>query len=217
MIVAISGVDCSGKSTQIERLLEHLRSHGREAAVLWFRPGYSPELDAVRRFLRLCSGSALPPPGPSKEREEAFSRGWVRLGWVCIATLDTLWSYGVKLRFYALGGKFIICDRYVFDGILDLHLRFPGLVGLGGWIATLLRALTPTPAINVLLHLPVEVARERQARKAEPFPDAEHVFLARHSVYTQWTQLPHFISIDAERPVAEIHGEILSLVDEAVS
>ncbi len=211
MIFALSGVDCSGKSTQIDRLLERLEAHGRAAQVRWYRPGYSDELDALRAALRRKSG-VLPPPGQGAAREQAFSRPWVRRVWIAVALLDTVWTYGVKLRCSSWLGRWIICDRYVWDAIVDLHLRFPQHVRLDGKVALTLRALCPRPRVNVLLHLSAEVAQARQERKAEPFPDSRETFLARHGIYDGWSRDGRFHVIDAEASIEEVHEEIVALL-----
>mgnify|MGYP001368126595 CR=1 FL=1 len=209
MIIAVSGVDCSGKSTQIARLVERLDSVGRTSEVRWYRPGYSDELDTLRALLRRNSG-VLPPPGAGKAREQAFSRPWVRSAWIAVALLDTLWTYGLKLRCASWIGRLIICDRYVWDAVLDLHLRFPNQVSLDGFVAVLLRLVCPRPRVNVLLHLSADEALDRQAKKAEPFPDDRETFLKRHGIYDGWAEDGRFSVIDSERSIEEVHDEILS-------
>ncbi len=216
MIIAVSGVDCSGKSTQIEQLVERLESMGRRAQVRWYRPGYSDELDALRALLRRRSG-VLPPPGAGAAREKAFSRPWVRSVWIGVAVLDTVWTYGIKLRCASWLGRLIICDRYIWDAVLDLHLRFPQRIGLSGALSTLLKLSCPTPRVNVLLHLSAEEALDRQEKKAEPFPDDRETFLKRHGVYDAWADDGRFEVIDAERSIEEIHAQIVSLVPGIVS
>lgn len=211
MIIAVSGVDCSGKSTQIERLVARVEGLGRAVQVRWYRPGYSDELDALRALLRR-RGGVLPPPGSGAAREKAFSRSWVRTVWIVVAVLDTLWTYGIKLRCASWLGRFIICDRYVWDAVLDLHLRFPGQVSLQGSLATLLRVLCPTPQVNVLLHLSTQEALDRQEKKAEPFPDDRETFLKRHGVYEGWATDGRFVVINSERTIDEVHDELVTHV-----
>ncbi len=213
MIIAVSGVDCSGKSTQIERLVSRLESMGRAPRVRWYRPGYSDELDALRALVRRRSG-VLPPPGAGAAREQAFSRPWVRRVWITVAVLDTIWTYGVKVRFASWLGRQVICDRYLWDAVLDLHLRFSGQVALDGALAGLLRALCPSPRVNILLLLSAEEALERQERKAEPFPDTRETFLKRHGIYDGWSSDGRFVVIDAERSIDEVHDQIMGHLPE---
>lgn len=51
-MISISGIDCCGKSTQIELLCEELKSKGQKCEVIWSRGGYTPGIQAVKRFFR---------------------------------------------------------------------------------------------------------------------------------------------------------------------
>lgn len=52
MIIAFSGVDCAGKSTQIRCLEEYFVSQGKTCKILWYRPGYSKELQLCKAWIR---------------------------------------------------------------------------------------------------------------------------------------------------------------------
>lgn len=53
MIIAFSGVDCAGKSTQIRCLEEYFVSQGKTCKILWYRPGYSKELQQCKAWIRV--------------------------------------------------------------------------------------------------------------------------------------------------------------------
>lgn len=53
MIIAFSGVDCAGKSTQIRFLEEYFVSQGKTCKILWYRPGYSKELQQCKAWIRV--------------------------------------------------------------------------------------------------------------------------------------------------------------------
>ena len=52
MIIAFSGVDCAGKSTHIRCLEEYFVSQGKTCKILWYRPGYSKELQLCKAWIR---------------------------------------------------------------------------------------------------------------------------------------------------------------------
>jgi len=133
-----------------------------------------------------------------------------------MATLDTLWTYGVRLRLARLLGRTIICDRYVSDAVLDLHLRFPERVALDGILSRLLHSLCPRPRLHVLLHLSIEEAQRRQREKREPFPDDERIFRVRHAAYAQWSADGPLTVIDASGGIDEVAAEIASLVPDVI-
>jgi len=56
MIIVFSGVDCAGKSTQIELLKKEFLSQGVTAQSLWSRGGYTPGFELFKKFLRIIFG-----------------------------------------------------------------------------------------------------------------------------------------------------------------
>jgi thymidylate kinase len=208
MIIAVSGVDCAGKSTQIALLAQHLRAHGARPDVRWHRPGYSKGLDLARAAVRRLRPGAIPAPGPSAARERAFGSPRVQRTWAAMALVDTLIHYALDVRARSLAGHAVICDRYVDDGLLDLRLRFPDL-HTDRWLATraLLRA-TPRPDLAVLLMLDRRHVQARIDRKAEPFPDPPETRERRHAAYDALAASGRFVVIDAEGTPDEVFARI---------
>lgn len=210
-LVAFSGIDCSGKSTQIERIREALAAAGERPTVLWLRPGYSPLLDLLRRLVRRVRPSALPTSADPAARERVFRQGRVQKVWAAAALIDALWQYAVGVRWSLLRGRTVICDRYVDDGLLDLRLRFPALQVDGWLLARLLRALSPEPAAKVLLTIPHDEMLRRMAVKNEPFPDAPDVRDRRYLEYLRFGERGYAV-VDGARSIDEVHRDVWRLV-----
>jgi len=201
-VIAVSGVDGSGKSTQIELLTQRLRAAGRTPHVFWFRPGYSDELNALRAAVRRLRPGALPKDGGA--RRATFARPGVRKTWVAAALADTLLQYAAKVRALSLGGHAVICDRYLVDGALDLALRFPELEDAlrPAWAAV--GALAPRPAVSLFLALPLDEAARRLATKDEPFPDPPALRATRHARYTELAAQGAFDVLVDAAPAPEV-------------
>jgi len=90
-LIAFSGLDGAGKSTQINLLIERLRQRGHEPIYLWTRGGYTPILEFFKTLLRRLPGRTVPPLGNNPQRTRAFRRGWVRRLWLTLALLDLIW------------------------------------------------------------------------------------------------------------------------------
>jgi thymidylate kinase len=216
MILAVSGVDCAGKSTQIAMLEAHLRAHGARPDVRWHRPGYSRGLDLARAAVRRLRPGAMPAPGPSAARERAFSNPRLQRAWAAMALVDTLTHYAVEVRALSLAGRAVICDRYVDDGLLDLRLRFPDL-HTDRWLTTraLLRA-TPRPDLSILLMLDRARVQERIAAKAEPFPDPPATRERRHAAYDALAASGRFTVVDADGTPEEVFARVRALLPAAL-
>lgn len=223
-LITISGIDCSGKSTQIDRLRARLAAEGLTAEVLWHRPGYSPELDRARALIRRLRPQAIPAPGASADRDRAFQKPGVSTAWIAAALTDLLLQYGAKLRWRLAQCDVVICDRYLPDACLDLALRFPSfapwLPRLEPWLAR----CCPRPDCALVLTLPEDEMRRRAAEKNEPFPDAPELQRARFRAYTAFARGqsdapvpalrrwlgPRLRPVDAAGPIDVVHQRVLS-------
>ncbi len=206
MILAISGLDGAGKSTQIELLDCWFEKHGKRVKCLWARGGYTPGFDMLKRFLRLLFGRALPTPGNSKYREKKLARRWIAKIWLTIAILDLILFWGVYLRLQRLKGYVVICDRYLYDTRLDFKQNFPHVKLEDMLIWHVMSWLVPKPDLSFLLWVPVDISVERSLYKKEPFPDDRQVLKWRLAAYLDETQFP---SSDFEK--IECGGNIQSV------
>lgn len=215
MLITLSGIDCSGKSTQLQLLAEALRGQGRRVRTIWFRPGYSPEMDALRRLVRAVRPGAIPAPGPSAKRHETFARPAVARSWVAMAITDTILQYAFKLRRWLWAGWDVICDRYLLDARLDLQLRFPAQGEVVSTAVDVVAQLCPRPNISFLLTLPHEEMCRRMAIKAEPYPDPPELRDERYERYLALGKTTRVTEIAADRPVSDVHAEVLQRTLEA--
>jgi thymidylate kinase len=215
MIISLSGIDCAGKSTQLDRLESALTERGHEVRRVWFRPGYSPLMDSVRASVRRARPASLPSASAPKARARAFSRPGVSQAWVAMAIADTILNLGAHVRWLSLRGATVLCDRYVEDAMVDLTLRFPDLVATNGRLRRALVTACPTPDAAFLLQLSREEVAVRAAIKAEPFEDAPEVRSARYDAYMRLAAEGRFSVIDAAQPVEVVTRTLLDALREA--
>lgn len=183
MIIVFSGVDCAGKSTQIEILKKEFLSQGVTAQSLWSRGGYTPGFELIKKFLRIIIGKKMIPVGRSKEKQKAMSNSFIRYLWLTIAMLDLIFLYAIIIRIKSFLGKVIICDRYLGDTYIDFSLNFPKSNFNKMWLWKLLTATLPKPDFCFLFTLSVENSIYRSNLKNEPFPDSKEVLQQRLDMY----------------------------------
>ena len=170
-LITLSGIDCAGKSTQIEKLKNHFVKKKIKVKVIWSRGGYTPLFNILKNILRKINPDKLPEPGESKERDEIFSKKWVRVLWLNVAIFDLMFFYGLYFRLLKLLGFTIIADRFLFDTYVDWSLSFKNEDFENGVLWKILVLLKPKPDSSILLTISVDEAVRRSELKNEPFSE----------------------------------------------
>lgn len=171
-VLALSGVDGSGKSTQARALQASLEQLGYDAAIVWtplasnrwlarlarsarrllhpFGSLHHPPNDALRR------GRAPNPASVLRQRNPLVNHAWATL----VALANGL-SHRRSVVQHAVRGRVVICDRYVLDSVARLHFFYgeaPSFRLQRGLIAR----LSPRPTRSFFLDLPSEASAARK-------------------------------------------------------
>ena len=215
LLIIVSGIDSSGKSTQIENLSRNFKLNGVKYKVVWSRGGYTSLLRSVKSIVRKIKPSSLPPPRLSNDREQVFENKKIQRLWLALAMLDLIRLYSITLRLYHLMGYNIICDRYLWDTYIDFKINFP-CIKFEKWLLwKLLIAATPKPNISLILVISPEESLRRSVLKKEPFSENIEKRKKRYRLYMQlmgegkWQYI-----IDGERPINKIWSEIKEILEK---
>jgi len=218
LLITFSGLDGAGKSTQIAHLVGRLEAKGERPAIIWTRGGYTPVFEALKKLLRRTSrGRVVPPAGHSPQREQALSRPFIRRLWLTLAILDLIWVYGVQVRWRHLRGLTVICDRYLWDTLLDFRLNFPQEQVERWWLWRILQCVSPKPDVAFALLIPVGESLRRSQQKNEPFPDPPEVLDRRLAAYEELEKRAGWHVMDGCRPLDELADEIWEIVQTAMN
>lgn len=211
LLVALSGLDGAGKSTQAHRLAAALQQVGCDTAVLWARVGQDAALDRIGRPVKRLlgrggagGGDQPAAPGSPGRVEPRRSRG---------RAVDPVWAAVVAavhgggqrrdVAAAAAPGRVVIRDRYRLDARVHLVDRYGG----GAPALALLDRLVPRPDVAFLLALdPQEAARRKPG-------DADLPDLVRHAArYRAEAAAEGVPLLDAARPAAELAAQIAAQV-----
>lgn len=207
-MIVFSGLDGAGKSTQIALLQATLRQRGYRCRYVWSRGGYTPMFELLKRVLRRAPGAALPPAGNTAQRAQAFGKPWLRRLWLVLALLDLLRIYGVQLRWWRRQGYAVICDRYLWDTLIDFRLNFPAERAEQWWLWKLLVWAAARPDAAFLLLIPVAESLRRSDIKGEPFRDSPEVLGQRLAQYQQLSQSGFWRVLDGSEPAQDLAAAI---------
>lgn len=184
MIIVFSGVDCSGKSTQISLLSKFLDGLGMSNLTLWCRGGYSPGFLILKSVIRFVARGRLPPSGRTPARSNTLRNPLIANLWLFISIFDLILFWSVYLRLLDFLGFVVICDRYIDDTRIDFALNFPESNFDKSLVWRFLEFSVPRPQASFLLVVPPNISLERSLLKNEPFPDSLHTLESRYSYYS---------------------------------
>ncbi len=219
-VLALSGLDGAGKTSQATALRDTLLAMDGDAVVEWSRLATSPALDAVaapvKRLLALRSSSSVSPPAPPVA-PDAPVRPTVRqvsglrpAAWATIVALMHAAGQARTTVPHLGKRRVVIRDRWVLDSVVQL--RYVYGAGSRLRIATLVvRLLAPRTALAVLLDVDGQEAHRRKSEQwtAEELQDQAQ----RYRV----TAAELGVSVvDGNRPPHLVAGEVLGLVVRSI-
>ena len=168
LVIALSGIESAGKTTQRDALTSQLRRRGQTPISVWIRAGYTPRLKLAKRMLRALRRRGRRErqgisdrPGQYPRRAANLKRGLQRWFWLTVAMLDLVWMYGIEVRLWRARGRTVICDRYLLDCLVDFCVNFPDDRVERRWLCRLLRRLAVQPDAAFCLLIPAEQSLQR--------------------------------------------------------
>jgi len=208
-VVAFSGLDGSGKSTQARALQNTLERLDFEVAVFWTRLTYDPVLDVVanpvKAALRRRDSSGAQTEQRPHQRSEVLTQAWTTV--VALANVSTQRraARGLSGR-----GRVVIFDRSALDSVVQLRHKY-GEQRRFAFQSGLIRKLSPRATAAFLLDVEPETAL---ARKPDDFDLDELTAQAR--LYR--TEAPRLgvVRLDGELPPEELSEEIARQVWRAL-
>lgn len=195
VLLALEGIDGSGKSTQAELLTAALKERGLPV-VLTREPTSGPRGQQLREYFQGEDRYLSP-----KEELNLF--------------MADRREHGEQVIKPALeAGRIVITDRYYYSTV-----AYQGALGLDpARILAQNEVLAPRPDLVVILTLPVSQALARLAAtpRARQLSDAPAYLEQVAAIYATMTG-PHIHHLDAARPPGAIHAEILRLTLQALA
>jgi thymidylate kinase len=208
-VVALSGVDGAGKTSQAIALQETLRRLEVDAVVEWTRLAINPSLNLIGLPVKLLLQVRRPARGPGERRAAtapavdtaaAFRQRHrlINFVWVTIVALANALAQRRSTVQHLRKGRVVIRDRYVLDSAVQLRYAYGDTspFRLQMW---LLRHVSLRPRCAVLLDV---TAEEALARKAEQYGLED----LRHHTRLYRDAYPRFAvrRLDGGRPPAEL-------------
>lgn len=177
-VIAFSGLDGSGKSTQVEALAGSLSALGYPSVAVWTRFGGSRSLKRLTAPLRAILRHRDEPAQadmeqpPSGEDGDPLTRIRERLpflqsAWITFVAATTAWWMAREIRPKVARGRIVVCDRYTLDALVQMRYRY-GEQHRYKTRLRLISSLAPKPSRAYLLDVAPETAYARNREYTLP-------------------------------------------------
>jgi thymidylate kinase len=171
VVIAFSGLDGSGKSSQAQALRSTLERLGYDTVVVWSRLSYNPSLNWIARPIKSLfaglRGKTLTRDGVALSgRELRQSSRLMTTAWAGVVAIANGLTHRRIVRYHQRRGVIVICDRYLLDSAVHLRFRY-GLEDKLSWQKRITRLLSPPPTRAYYIDVPPEVALSRKAEQYE--------------------------------------------------
>ena len=155
MIISISGVDGSGKTTLAKSLAKKL---GKKEVTRYVFLGDYFLLSPIVRFIHLFSRKSTTAKNPFLNTRP--KKPWQRI-WIVFAIFDNLLRYSCLHFLSVVFGYNFICDRYFYDRLAGLEFYEYS----NHFLSKLYLFLTPRPDLAVFLNTDERSARKREVKE----------------------------------------------------
>jgi dTMP kinase len=189
VFICIEGLDGSGKTTHVRRLVRNLQEKGFDAVYTT-----EPSRGEFGRFIR---ASVLQGEERLPRVVEAF-----------LFAVDRVDHLEKEVEPALREGKIVVSDRYVYSS-----LAYQGAAGLDlGWIEEINRLVLP-PDLAIYIDVPPEVVVRRIRREKSIMETLETQRKVR-DVYMKFVENGQLLPLDGDRKKSEVAQDILQMVLE---
>ncbi len=208
MIVSFSGIDSSGKSTQIQLLYDYCLRHNIKVKKIWGKARGTPGVLFLKELVRRDKG--MPLDVKLKYREQIYSDSKKKKLLLFASLLDLCWYFGIYYRLLNLFNDVVICDRYVWDTYVEVKNEFRD-IAIDSWLLWKLFVLvSPKPDISIMLVIPAEESIRRDLEKEDLTVDSLEMKNNKIALYMdlvkkrKWTTM-----LDGMNDRLMIHQQVL--------
>ena len=201
LLISFSGLDGSGKSTQIANLREFLHAQGLTTSQLAFWDDVVVLKRYREGFVHKMYGSEKgigAPDKPVNRRDKNVRKWYLSIARHGLYLLDALHLVRVASKARRAGSDVVIMDRYIYDELANLPLSN----ALTRFFIRMIAAFVPTPDVAYILDADPQAARARKPEYPVDFLNlCRSAYLKLASMLGTLTVIPPLPLDEAKREV----------------
>lgn len=207
-IISFSGLDGSGKGTQIEILEEYLKLKSIKYQKIWARGSWTPGIELIKKVIRRDQGFTEEQKNEYRIKFRSNPKKQIII--VILSLCDLIWYWGIYYRFLALCGNLIICDRYIWDTYVDFKINF-SKINIDNWFLwKFLVVISPKPNPSFVFEITAEESIRRGLLKEEAHMETLEIKNRKVTEYKKLIELGKWAHpIDANLNIELIHNIIV--------
>jgi len=208
LIISLSGMDGTGKSTHAKVLKGKLDHFGIPSTIIWtrWRPIITyPFMGLVYVLKRY-------------RRKDYHKSKLLRKIWAYLTILDFVYIYLFKIKTHLFKGRVVICDRYIHDHIAEL--MHDGIYNESA-VKLLLKRI-PNPDISFIFDVPVNTAMMRKNNTQDVLnswkfeENAEEYLSEQRQNYLEVANSLKIPVLDSTKGFSELNEEIFNKIMEYI-
>lgn len=210
-MISFSGIDCGGKSTQIQLFSDYCTEKGLKTKIIHSRGGYTPLLEFMKSLIRRDKHSDELQQAQYREHIHQNAKKRKMLLWLSI--FDMCLYYGVHFRIIELFGTTILADRYYWDSYIDFKIKYAEIPFDKWRVWKVLSKIYLKPDCSIIYTIPAEVSMYRSTLKDEPWPEPIELREYRISLYMDEIQNNRWSDVvDATASIEEVQQRTIGII-----
>ena len=215
-LVCFVGIDGSGKTTIAKSVINDMKQLDISCRYVWSRGTpkvFMPLIIFAKRFILRTSGRVLSTDERNPFNRTLASNKLLSHLWQTMLILDSLLQVTLNVRIPMKLGTVVICDRYIFDQMVDIavDLRLSA-TQFERWAHNSVYRLFPRPNLTFLMDANELKAFARQQTDVRSINELR----LRRTYYLLLSRINHMIVIDASEEYINVSRAVRQRVANAM-